>query len=551
MNTMDSLFGLPTELLHDILVRLEKESLKEFRCVSRESCARVTPILFQKVYFDFDSNGTDSLVNISRQSHLATHVKHIELRKRSGLKKLDDFWTWRQATVFEYEPLILHDGLDEVERSEGIMSQDDWHQLTDDSRRALFDNYQYDYNAITRQTSQLASAMSSAIQHGQGYTSGSQNVTEAQQTVREFNAAVERLRNITNFHHRPTYHYDEWGERWRQIQFHRDALILGPGYEDDVDADALQLFVALQGIILHADTVRNVTLRTRGHAFWSATHLRRLLDWSDDSTTRWITNDHLGVGINGWIDRVGGPLAACRYMESATRYLARLESYFSRLESLACHVDTDGLGSSDDDISVSKAVSRVLQCSTNLRKLRLALRQSSWDLDRHTLLYHKTSSSSRLQLPPNSQQDPDSLLVSRNFFRGLVASQALRELQTLDLTIIKAERHLCALLSQLHSLRHLALRYVSLLSAGGVCESVFQLISTSLRLESADLVGLEDVVDGYPRLLLQPDASIWNSGTTTHHDYQRYQSAIVDFVLRKSTSLPAICPTSFLCQHAR
>jgi hypothetical protein len=215
----------------------------------------------------------------------------------------------------------------------------------------------------------------------------------------------------------------------------------------------------------------------------------------------------LEVGINDWIDRIGGPLAACRYLESATRYLTRLESGFSRLESLACHVDTDGLESSDDDISVSRAVSRVLQCGTNLRKLRLALRQSSWDLDRHTLPCYKTSSSSRPQLPPNPQQDLESLLASRNLFMGLVASQALANLQTLDLTIITVERHLCALLSQLHSLRHLALRYVSLLSEGGVWESVFQLISTSLNLESAALVGLEDVVDGYPRLLLQPDTA--------------------------------------------
>jgi hypothetical protein len=109
--------------------------------------------------------------------------------------------------------------------------------------------------------------MSSAIQHGQVHISGSHNVTDAQQTIRGFNAAIERLRNVTTFHHCPTYHYDEWGVRWRQIQFHRNALILGPGYEGDVDADALQVFVALQGIILHADTVRNVTLHTRGHAF--------------------------------------------------------------------------------------------------------------------------------------------------------------------------------------------------------------------------------------------------------------------------------------------
>jgi hypothetical protein len=67
-------------------------------------------------------------------------------------------------------------------------------------------------------------------------------------------------------------------------------------------------------------------------------------------------------------------------------------------------------------------------------------------------------------------------------------------------------------------------------------------------LESAILVGLEDVVDGYPRLLLQPDTPIWNSDTTTHLDYQRYESAIVDFVLRKPASLPAIWPAGFLCQ---
>jgi hypothetical protein len=548
VNNMTSLFGLPTELLHNVLVRLEQDSLKEFRRVCRESCARVTPILFNRVYFDFDPGGTDGLVNICRHPLLATHVKTIELRRRSGLKKLDDFGMWQEANIYEYEPFLSHESHDHVEVLEAILSARDWHSTTDDSRRALFDDYQKDYDAMTRRTSQLASAMSSAIQHGQGFIPGLQNVTEAHQEIREFNAAVERLRNITNFHHCPTYHYDEWGERWRQIQFHRDAFILGPGYEDDVDADALQLFVALQGIILHTDTVRKVTLHTRGHAFWSATHLRRLLDWSDDSTTRWITDDHLEVGINGWIDRIGGPLAACRYMESATRYLARLESGFSRLESLACHVDTDGLESSDDEISVSKAVSRVLQCGTNLRKLRLALRQSSWDPDRHTLLYHKTSFSSRLQLPLNSQQDSGSLLVSRNMFRGLVASQALADLQTLDLTIITVERHLCALLSQLRSLRHLALRYVSLLSEGGVWESIFQLISTSLHLESAALVGLEDVVDGYPRLLLQSDAPIWNSGTFTHTHYQRYESAIIDFVLRRSASLPAICPADFFCQ---
>lgn len=315
---MASLFGLPTELLHDVPIGLEQESLKEFRYVSRESCARVTHILFNEAYFDLHSNGTDSLVNISRQPHLATYVRSIELQRRSGLKTFDDFWTWQQATIYEYEPYCLRDGLAIVELLEGIMSQDDWHQLTEDSRRALFDDYQNDYNAITRRASQLASAMSSAIHHSPGFIPDLQNVPEAHLSLREFDAAVKRLGNITDFNHCPTYDHDRWGERWRHIQFHRDALILELAYEDDVDIDALQLFVALQGIMLHAHSIPNVVLQTRGHAFWSATHLRRLLDWSDNSTTRWMTEDHIAVSIDDWIDRVGGPVAVCRYMESVT-----------------------------------------------------------------------------------------------------------------------------------------------------------------------------------------------------------------------------------------
>jgi hypothetical protein len=84
---MASIFNLPTELLHEVLLKLERESLKRFRRMCRESCARVTPILFDRVYFDFDLSGIDGLVNISRQPLLATHVKSIELQRRSGFEK--------------------------------------------------------------------------------------------------------------------------------------------------------------------------------------------------------------------------------------------------------------------------------------------------------------------------------------------------------------------------------------------------------------------------------------------------------------------------------
>jgi hypothetical protein len=93
------------------------------------------------------------------------------------------------------------------------VSQSDWHNMTDDARRALFDAYQNDHTAITRRTSQPTSAISSAIQSGRGYDHVVQNFSDAHQTIRGFNAAAEPLRVIRSFHHRPSYHYDEWEER--------------------------------------------------------------------------------------------------------------------------------------------------------------------------------------------------------------------------------------------------------------------------------------------------------------------------------------------------
>jgi hypothetical protein len=105
---------------------LEQESLKELRRVCRESHARVTPILFSRVYFDFDLSGTDALVNISRHPHLATHVKTVELQRRSGLRNFDVLGDWQHATIYDYEPLIPGDGHDEVKFLEDIMSRSDW-----------------------------------------------------------------------------------------------------------------------------------------------------------------------------------------------------------------------------------------------------------------------------------------------------------------------------------------------------------------------------------------------------------------------------------------
>lgn len=84
---------------------------------------------------------------------------------------------------------------------------------------------------------------------------------------------------MVKFLHNPSYCFDNWGECWRNVQFHRTGLILQTGYEDDVDTDVLHLFNALSGVML-SKTIRHVEICTRGHAFWSIAHLCRADYWT-------------------------------------------------------------------------------------------------------------------------------------------------------------------------------------------------------------------------------------------------------------------------------
>jgi len=147
---MSALLGhLPPELLINILTRLDSSSQKAFRCVSRSSCRSVTSVLFNELFFDFDVGGTDGLVAISNYPHLAKHVRTIVLQRRNSLRKLDDFRAWQQATVYEYEAYAWEG---EFKWLKGVMSQSEWDNMTEETRRALFDEYNSDYAAITRRT---------------------------------------------------------------------------------------------------------------------------------------------------------------------------------------------------------------------------------------------------------------------------------------------------------------------------------------------------------------------------------------------------------------
>lgn len=121
--------------------------------------------------------------------------------------------------------------------------------------------------------------MSSNIYTNYSSVPATQTIGEASQTIRNFSESIKRLSNLVKFLHNPSYCFDNWGECWRNVQFHRSGLILQTGYEDDVDTDVLHLFNALSGVML-SKTIRHVELCTRGHAFWSIAHLCRADYWT-------------------------------------------------------------------------------------------------------------------------------------------------------------------------------------------------------------------------------------------------------------------------------
>ncbi|KAK1088652.1 hypothetical protein LTR48_001340 [Friedmanniomyces endolithicus] len=360
------ILDLPPELVVDILTTLDKSSQKRFRLVSKGCATLTAPLLFEHIYFDFDIGGTNGLVAISRQPELCQHVHTVELRRRDGLRSFDDTDAWRAATVYEYAFDTLEDG--DVEIPAGAMTHDEWVMLPDEAVQKLYDAYESDRQAVVGYTSRLSCALSAIVYDIHEQTQTDVVISGAHKTLADFGRAIARLSSASHFVHSSRYMDDDWGLRWRNVQFHHFGIIDGSTGADE-DIDNIQLFAALHSIMLSTDTVTSIQLCTRGHAFWSAAHLRRLLDWSERAGLRW---DPVDEGLDQWIDAIGGPLRACQHIEAATRHLVRIESAFSRLATLECSVDTVGADGSSELATIAAALSNMLQQATNLQSLQLS-----------------------------------------------------------------------------------------------------------------------------------------------------------------------------------
>ena len=466
---MAHLLSLPAELLQLVLLRLDKPNLKQLRAVSHECEELATPHIFCEVSFDLEPGGCDSLAAIARHPKLQRNLHTVHLKRRRGLKSFDGLTDWCSATVYEHIPWQSEDGAEYVLPNSHSMSQDQWDALNEDDRQHLYEEYQGEERALEEYIARLALA-AAPLQSSQNQNSQS----DAQQNLLRFRTAINALTSVSAFAYTPVYEdEDHWGRTWRQIEFHPEGLVAHCDSSNDVEIDALQLFVALRVTMPAPNVLHSVELFTKGHAFWGTTHLRRLFDWSDPLAPRSSALfNSVEEGLERWHDDLGGSLAVIQHSEALTRHIVSWERAFSRVTRLDSRIDTSWSEGSNELVTIAASLSNVLKEAKGLEQLDLIFRDHAIadnDLD---YTYYDRSDGLRYS---NQSRLLDMVKVSMQLLQA--PGLAFRHLRYLHLSLATVVPHLLSLFEHLNAIRHLRLNYIALLPGGGCWENVLHHIA--------------------------------------------------------------------------
>ncbi|KAK3669754.1 hypothetical protein LTR78_010382 [Recurvomyces mirabilis] len=366
--------------------------------------------------------------------------------------------------------------------------------------------------------------------------------SDARLVLSVFTTSINPLNAVRNLKYNPAFEDEKhWGQRWRKIEFHPEGLVNWGSFGVDPTIDALQLYIVLRAVLRAPNRLQAVELFTRGHAFWSPAHLRSLLDWTTTpSPHSYPYNSHMNEWLEGWIDDIGGPLRVIQYSEALTRDLVRIERGLARLSRVELRVDTIWSEEPGEIETIAQAISHMLGEATNLHHLVLVFRDHaiSDECGEYTFFDHILAQRAPCQETVQQSMRVSSSLLSRVFH--------LKSLRHLHLSFAVVADHLRALIRDLTQLRHLELRYVALWSREDCWEDILQHIAHSCNLEHLGLRALEDIHAGQPRLILCPEASIWQTDAVNVATYAEYEDAIICFAMRKSESLPVLQPDEFL-----
>jgi len=491
MSLRCSFAELPPELLNYIFEHLDRSAQKAFRCLCKHFCAVADPSPFSTVALDLDQGGCESICAISSNSQIRTHVKALQLERRTGLKDFGDFQTWQDSTIFSCnDPESLPLDLAPPTRAE-TFSKEMWEALSRDDRYRLYQEYEQERSDSKMHVRELASAAYSLFVSGDGVhaatTLQDAPSTYAQGLLSDLDSAISKLPNLTGLKHEPAHLGDEWGMDWRQLRFHPDALILRCSVEDDLEINALQLLLVLRAFTVSSSLARSLRfaeLYTAGIAFWTSVRLRYLLDRVERTALgESYTSRPDESTLYRWIDDAETPSSAFLHLEEFTRQLCTIERAFTLVNNLSWVIHSE-----EDLPAAAHFLARILRMCQCLKEVRLSIRYNSPYWEDH--LYWKERSAREL---PSDETLNVLTSASTKLLHTWAMSPYLAVLSTLELSIATTEVELWDLLGGLRAICHVTFRHVAILPGRGCWHSLIRKMSEGLKLASVNLFALDDV----------------------------------------------------------
>jgi hypothetical protein len=309
---MSSLPHLPLETWDAILSFVEAPAWKELRLSCKHLNHVATPYLFKTVKFELTKNGCVTLQKVAHHQTLSLCVRNLVLQSTKGLRDFETPKKWRWALDLPGTPAgrfaHMTRASDVWTCDAGFLTHSEWLAFPMSKKAALYREYEAERKQHQKQIEKIAESLQLCMSESTStrpVNPARSSVAAADQDATEILLhALGRLTNLTAFSHQPRSKFERHERcRWRNLRFNlavvRDRT---PGDEDE-DAEALQLSVALHtmGRAPAINQLERISFIVDGPAFWGWERLQNL--WNGR-----------GCGlIRAWRDEISSAREADRY----------------------------------------------------------------------------------------------------------------------------------------------------------------------------------------------------------------------------------------------
>lgn len=560
---MPSLPTLPSEVLEIVIQNLDRKNIQRLRLVCKQLSKVAEPFLFETVYFNLHGDGVTGLLAVAAHDKLRHHVRTLVLKRKEVniLNRPAIFYPSRPdhytAVGFETWCDALRYAIDE-RCSTASDIEDGWDSnLGEDEIKDRWTSYELAMEGMHEATRQLTNCIRfrdpdnpATRRHVHQDVRSRDEMT--QDRLDRFEDAIARLPRLRTFLHEPLFTAaNRWRTTWQGQRFSYKTLIDGGVYqrrseegegqvremwrsgrhniaETEENLEALHLSLTLRALGLRAATasagittepIQHLRIDVRNIGFWSRTNIASLWDWEraceplsllsyELTTHRWM---------HAYTRQMGGPEKAEEQMGRFSKELETIGRAFVGLKELEMNVQ-----SPRDAASVADGICLfVLRCGS-LERLRLVFAR---------------------EIHRNKSND---WIARRVFDKVAEAPGCWPKLRRLELIgFLASARSLLEMLkAQEPTLRHLVLADCRLQPKQGCWADVFKDLAMHLRLEVVHFSRLEEGIEWTVFM----DSSDWP--WTACHDGKAYYSlqetAVYDYVLRRSATLPPLDPQTFL-----